>query len=255
MDTYIPSSDKIVHETKVDFAKRTVFKTVHIVQYDSGIPVLAIELYLNGSPYVLPSNASCNIRTSKKDHTFVIKNALGCSADRKTVYFEIDNQMSYYYGPLNAIVELLIGNKIAGSSPVAIEIDRNPVQETDIESSIEYIDLIDARDRAERAAASATASEQHIGQLVNGFDQRVAEGKQEITNTKNAALTEINAKVGEAQGYANEAKGYRDELSSTIATVAQHTQQLSEHSEAIVELQGLSLSVVNGCLNITYEGV
>ena len=79
IQTYIVPTDRMVHETKVDFNQRCVQqKTIHIVQYDKSLPVIAVELFLNGSTYTLPANADVKIRWSKRDKTFVYKNVLGC---------------------------------------------------------------------------------------------------------------------------------------------------------------------------------
>ena len=64
----------------------------------------------------------------------------------QVVYFEVDEQMSFLHGPVNPILELSFvdGGKVtqrAGSSSIAIEIERNPIQESDIQSTSEYIDL------------------------------------------------------------------------------------------------------------------
>lgn len=89
----------------------------------------------------MPANADMSVRFGKPDGTFVIKNVLGCDSDRKCVYFDFDEQMSYFFGVFNPILELKIGNKIAGSSSITFTIEKNPVQETDIKSSSEYLDL------------------------------------------------------------------------------------------------------------------
>lgn len=40
MEVYIPGSDKIIHNTMVDFGTRALSNTVHFVQHDTGIPML-----------------------------------------------------------------------------------------------------------------------------------------------------------------------------------------------------------------------
>ena len=161
ISTYTVPDGRVVHSTKVDFVKRIIQNPINVVQYDKSLPIIEVELFSNGYSYVLPSNADMNIRFGKKDHTFVIKPVLGCDADRKKVYFEFDEQMSYFHGQYDPILELKIGGVLAGSQSIRFNIDRNPVQITDVESHSEYPDLEeavqeaqDAADRAEEAAAS-----------------------------------------------------------------------------------------------------
>ena len=99
-----------------------------------------------------------NLRFSKPDKTFVYKAVLGCNKDRNTVYFDIDEQMSFLYGKVNPILELLLDDMRAGSSPIPIEIDRNPIQNEDLESSSEYPAIVEAANKAVEAASRAETS-------------------------------------------------------------------------------------------------
>lgn len=104
-----------------------------------------------------------------------------------------------------------------------------------------------SEESASASATTATTKASEASASATEASRQVDLAKAEVTKAE-GEVEKAKAEVSNAQGYANEAKGYRDELSGTIATV-------NQHSEEIVELQGLSLSVVNGCLNITYEGV
>ena len=71
--------------------------------------------------------------------------------------------MSFLHGPVNPILELSFvdGGGVpqrAGSSPIAIEIERNPIQETDIESTNEYVELNQAVIDAQAAVTEAETS-------------------------------------------------------------------------------------------------
>lgn len=155
MNVFTPGLDRMIHSTSADFNKRTLPRPVHIVQYDDGIPILAVTLYLDGNQYTIPANAEMNIRFGKKDGTFVYNPALGCSSDRHIVYFEITQQMTVFQGRFTPIVEVVIGGDVAGSGCLDIEIDRNPIQEGDIESSTEFITIQEYASRAETAANNA----------------------------------------------------------------------------------------------------
>ena len=45
IQTYNVPADRITHKAKVDFSQRCVQKTIHIVQYDKSLPVIAVELF------------------------------------------------------------------------------------------------------------------------------------------------------------------------------------------------------------------
>lgn len=145
----------VIHHTRADFSKRMPQDVVHLVQYDNSLPVLKVDLYLNGSSYTLPSTATVYIRWGKKDHTFVYKEVLGKSQDGKSVFVEVDDQMTYYFGNPAPILELKLGANSAGSSALNITIDRNPIQNGDIESHSDYPDLEEAVRRAEQASSDA----------------------------------------------------------------------------------------------------
>ena len=131
---YTPDANVIVHETKVDFRRRVVQRQVNLVQYDKSMPVIAVQLCSNGNEYVLPENASAYIRFGKRDHTYVYNECLGCDQTRTIVYFAITDQMTVFYGEHTPIVELRIGDTVAGSGSIPIWIDRNPIQNGDTES-------------------------------------------------------------------------------------------------------------------------
>lgn len=157
IQTYIVPTDRIIHKAKVDFSQRCMQqKTIHIVQYDKSLPVIAVELFLNGSTYMLPANADVKIRWSKRDKTFVYKNVLGCDENRQIVYFDVDEQMTFFNGPCNPILEVIISGNKAGSSSMPFEIDRNPIQVGDIESHSIYPELEVMIEKAEEAAETAS---------------------------------------------------------------------------------------------------
>lgn len=107
MVTYIPDSKRMVHSTSVDFNADTVSRPVKIRQYDSAIPILAVELLKDGEYYTLTETAKANIRFSKKDSTYIYTPAVGCSEDRHILYFEITQNMSANCGCFFPIVEVV----------------------------------------------------------------------------------------------------------------------------------------------------
>lgn len=143
MEPYIVDDNDVIHETKVDFKKRTVQKTIHLVQYENRLPIIKVFLMEDGYSYTVPAGGEVWLRWGKPDHTYVYKRCL-IGADRRHVYFDVDYQMTYYYGQLNPILELIIDGRSAGSSPIPITVDRNPIQAVDRESETEdeEIDII-----------------------------------------------------------------------------------------------------------------
>lgn len=121
-------SDRIVHETDADLVSNNYPSTVTFVQYDDTLPVLAVRLLSSGNEYVLPSGAACNIRILKHDGTTAYLPATGCDSARSTVYFEIGDDMTDVPGQLESTIEVVVDNQVAGTSPLNIVIEQNPVQ-------------------------------------------------------------------------------------------------------------------------------
>ena len=196
VNLYTPDSNVIVHETKVDFRRRVVQRQINLVQYDKSMPVIAVKLCSNGNDYVLPETASAYIRFGKRDHTYVYNECLGCDQTRTIVYFAITDQMTIFYGEHTPIVELRIGDTVAGSGSIPIWIDRNPIQNGDTESKSDLSVFEKAIEAAQKInvklptdlKATATnlsllAGDTKIGSGINlsGFEY------DEVTNTLKAS--------------------------------------------------------------------
>lgn len=148
ISTYTPSL-RILHYTSVDFAYRNTIPTqVHVVQYDQALPVIKVDLYYRGEPYTLEATDCVNVRFFKPDATFVYNPVLGATADRRSVYIEVTQQMSAAYGTGRGIVEILRGDGVAGTASFEMVIDRNPVSEEGIESTTEFKLLMQYLDEA-----------------------------------------------------------------------------------------------------------
>ena len=122
IQTYTVNDNDILHSVEVDFVKRPIAPPIHIVQFDNTLPIIEVELFENFSPYILPNNVSVWVRWSNGQ---VYKQVLGCSSDRKKVYFSIDISMVEKFGDAYAIIELIKDDepsetpkKLAGSSPL-----------------------------------------------------------------------------------------------------------------------------------------
>lgn len=135
---YEPLSTAHLKSCTVDFDSRPDKKAVNLVQYDQTIPVLCVSLKKGGTEYKVPSDADVNIRMAKRDGYHVYNPALGVNAERTIAYFAVTPQMSTGWGDYYPIVEITVGGGIAGSAPIWLHFDRNPLPENAIISSDEY---------------------------------------------------------------------------------------------------------------------
>lgn len=135
---YEPLSTAHLKSCTVDFDSRPDKKAVNLVQYDQTIPVLCVSLKKGGTEYKVPSDADVNIRMDKRDGYHVYNPALGVNAERTIAYFAVTPQMSTGWGDYYPIVEITVGGGIAGSAPIWLHFDRNPLPENAIISSDEY---------------------------------------------------------------------------------------------------------------------
>ena len=118
MNIYVVDNSDVIHETSADFVLRSVAKEIHVVQYDNLLPIVKVNLFSNGKRYVLPDDASVNLRFGKADHTFVYKGVLGCNESRDAVYFNVDQQMTAIDGKANPVLELFHSTGHLSSSPI-----------------------------------------------------------------------------------------------------------------------------------------
>lgn len=135
---YEPLSAAHLKSCTVDFDSRPDKKAVNLVQYDQTIPVLCVSLKKGGTEYKVPSDADVNIRMDKRDGYHVYNPALGVNTERTIAYFAVTPQMSTGWGDYYPIVEITVGGGVAGSAPIWLHFDRNPLPENAIISSDEY---------------------------------------------------------------------------------------------------------------------
>lgn len=132
--------------------QRGVSQPVPLTQYDDTLPVLAVALYLNGQPYTVPDGAAVNIRMDKRDGHYIYNPAYGLSDDRQTVYVAVTLQMTTGAGEFPAILELVVGGDVAGTSILPLAIRKNPVPEDAVESRDEFKTIQQIAEEVEAAA-------------------------------------------------------------------------------------------------------
>ncbi len=194
MGVYTPDSNRVVHYTYADMTARQIVRPVHLVQYDQGLPIIAVKLYNDGLEYTIPTNATVNIRCGKVDGNFVYNPALGWDSAMHTVYFEVTKQMTALAGEINPIVEIELNNKIVSSGAIAMQIDFNPVQEQSIRSTTEYLTAKQYAEQAVDAAAKAASSASQASGYASTANSRANAA---ASLASNAATSATNAKKSE----------------------------------------------------------
>lgn len=203
---YEPLSTAHLKSCTVDFDSRPDKKAVNLVQYDQTIPVLCVSLKKGGTEYKVPSDADVNIRMDKRDGYHVYNPALGVNAERTIAYFAVTPQMSTGWGDYYPIVEITVGGGIAGSAPIWLHFDRNPLPVNAIISSDEYktiqqlledvtavktateqikIQTEAVRDQAKGFADNAKNSADKAQTLVDGMPSDYSQAMKDIGTLKN----------------------------------------------------------------------
>ena len=266
---YTPDSTKILHTAYADFVSRQISRKVHVVQYDDGLPILAVKLFSDGQPYTIPSNADINIKLRKPDGKFVYNPALGCDSTRRIVYFEITYQMVVLSGEVSPIVEVVIGTSVSASSSIGIIIDRNPISSSmisstsewkTIKSSIEYAkESLDAAAKASASRSAAAISESNALSYRNAAQTAATNAS---NSASSAATSETNAaKYSKAaESYAIGDTDYRENESVDNAKYYyQLSKEISERLGGALLLSGVKgdaeTEYRTGYVNITPENI
>ena len=194
---YSPPSAAQVKNCTADFDLRRAPVPIHLVQFDKTIPILAVALYKGGTAYKLPEDAEANVRMGKRNNLYVYNPVLGCNEGRTLVYVAVTPQMTTQDGVFYPILEVLAGGGVAGTSPLQLIIQRNPVQEGDLEDTSEAQTLADLVSQA-AASANAAADSARI----------VQENKDAIQNAKEN-IEAIKAAPANAKAAAASAKEAR----------------------------------------------
>lgn len=194
---YSPPSAAQVKNCTADFDLRRAPVPIHLVQFDKTIPILAVALYKGGTAYKLPEDAEANVRMGKRNNLYVYNPVLGCNEGRTLVYVAVTPQMTTQDGVFYPILEVLAGGGVAGTSPLQLVIQRNPVQEGDLEDTSEAQTLADLVNQA-AASANAAADSARI----------VQENKDAIQNA-NENIEAIKAAPANAEAAAASAKEAR----------------------------------------------
>ena len=194
---YSPPSAAQVKNCTADFDLRRAPVPIHLVQFDKTIPILAVALYKGGTAYKLPEDAEANVRMGKRNNLYVYNPVLGCNEGRTLVYVAVTPQMTTQDGVFYPILEVLAGGGVAGTSPLQLVIQRNPVQEGDLEDTSEAQTLADL---VSQAAASANAA---------ADSARIVQANKDAIQNANENIEAIKAAPANAKAAADSAKEAR----------------------------------------------
>lgn len=194
---YSPPSAAQVKNCTADFDLRRAPVPINLVQFDKTIPILAVALYKGGTAYKLPEDAEANVRMGKRNNLYVYNPVLGCNEGRTLVYVAVTPQMTTQDGVFYPILEVLADGGVAGTSPLQLVIQRNPVQEGDLEDTSEAKTLADL---ASQAAASANAA---------ADSARIVQENKDAIQSANANMEAIKAAPANATAAAASAKEAR----------------------------------------------
>lgn len=249
----------MVRDVNVSFDKRETESIVHIIQYDDVLPVIAVHLWNNSSPYNIPDGAAVNVRLCKADKTYVYNPSLGVSEDRNTAYIEVTAQMAAADGLAIAIIEV-VNSGIAGTGVFVLDVGKNPVPDDVIQSTDEYKALYEYARETEELARAAADSERLAGEHETAAGQYAADAGESAGAAAGSAQAagehEQGAKTAEeaAGDYATMAKSYavgdtgsRDgEESDNAKYYSQQAATDRAAAEAAAAKLGKYVSSVNG---------
>ncbi len=249
MSTYTPTSDKMIHDTSVDFIRPAVHKPVVVNQYDNKLPILAVKLFQNGVPYPAGwlTGVTANIRFGKRNNLFVYNPALGFDSTGTIVYFEITYQMTTEWGKFKPNVEIMIDDdKIGATGFFDFEVMRNSIQEGDIEDSTEFHTLDEFVERAEIAAGLAqiySESASTSATLANGYASNAStSASNAATSASNAATSASNA-ASSASNASNAASSASNAASSSASSASNAgTQALISEGFAVGKQNGMPVT-------------
>lgn len=194
---YSPPSAAQVKNCTADFDLRRAPVPINLVQFDKTIPILAVALYKGGTAYKLPEDAEANVRMGKRNNLYIYNPVLGCNEGRNLVYVAVTPQMTTQDGVFYPILEVLADGGVAGTSPLQLVIQRNPVQEGDLEDTSEAQTLADLASQAAASAAAAADS------------ARIVQENKDAIQNANANMEAIKAAPANATAAAASAKEAR----------------------------------------------
>ncbi|MCI8907676.1 MAG: BppU family phage baseplate upper protein [Angelakisella sp.] len=147
---------QIEQRIKIDFAYSGVPPRVYAKQYDNNMRVVAVDLYNNGVPYIVPAGYSVNIRMEKLDGHHVYNPALFGTGN--TVFAILTQQMLTHPGELMAEMEVVQAENVLKTATFMVVCVPSMIPPGEIESTDEYKTLQELSAQALAAAKSTEES-------------------------------------------------------------------------------------------------
>ena len=187
-------------------------EVIRLAQYDKSMPIAAVTLTENGVKYIPPEGALLKVRMKKPDGHSVYNNALGLWNNNE-VLFLFTQQMTAAFGEafLNLEVTLPDTGAVKCSDAIPVFISENAVQQKDIESSDEFLTLVEILELCKKLAAAAQESAENAAESAEASENSA-------TLSKSWAVGGTGIRPGEdtdnSKYYAGEAERFKDEAQS-----------------------------------------
>ena len=246
MTSYTPPSNKIIHVTSVDFVTRQISDPVLLVQYDDTLPILEVHLFQNGVKYNLSSSSNVNIRFKNLDGYKVYNPALGYnSSDTSIVYFNITQTMTVSHGKSFGVVEIGSGDGIANSAPISFVIDKNPIQNSDIDASDDMQSIAafvsQAQESATSASASASAASTSANRAAGSSSTAASAASSAASSASRAGSSATSAATSATNAAASAAAAEEDaseirNMSATATTLSPGSSASAKYEDGVLTL-------------------
>lgn len=114
-----------IQRFKLDLVPGHITPHVHVSQYDEGVQrCLYAELYWDGTPYTVNSNATAEIHgTNRRGHGFDSDCEIDRSGTPNVVIIEPELKMTYISGAARCKVEVKAGTSVIGTGAFILDVD------------------------------------------------------------------------------------------------------------------------------------
>ena len=244
LNVYSPPETAVIHKTTVDIGNiRPMAQVVKLTQGDKSLPLIAVKLLNSGQPYEVPESATDAVFNFRKgDRKAVINSALGVSSDRQTVYVEATEQTCAAAGRGEAIVQIQVGEQVAGTGIFCVDVTPNPTTDASI-SDTEIGVLQGLVDEANDAKADAQQSASEASQSASDAQESAGEASDSATL------------AGQHKDDAESAKNSAEQFANTAEQEATNAENARDQAEVYMEKAQASSAVSNSSYYIGEDGM
>lgn len=218
----------------LDVYQQQQFQYINAVQFDNNARQLVITPTANGEKITIPTTASAVFRCLKQDGTSVI-NPATIDTNAGTVTCELTNQCLACEGMTRADISIIDGVDIISTLTFFIMVETAPTSEEHIESTDEFLFIVEVADKvqkqataAEISANNAKASEEKAAAAANGVESN-ANAAIEAANSAKESADSASMASSNAETSASAAKAAQTaaEAAKTAAETAKSDAQTS----------------------------